>query len=204
MTTINVPTPAANLDDESRVGSPADEPQIKRWTIEEYESAIGTGIFDGQRLELLDGELIQMSPMYPPHARGIRLVQRALLKVFLPDHYTLQIQMPMKFIGANRPEPDIAVLAGPAEAHFDHPSTALLIVEVAHSSVEYDQKRKANKYAENGIADYWIVNIPQRQVEVYRNIAEQRYSAATVHKPGEAISPLAMPTASIGVADLLP
>ena len=105
----------------------------------------------------------------------------------------------------SEPEPDIAVLAGPASAHRQHPTTAMLLIEVSESSLPFDRSEKLPLYSRAGISDFWIVNLQNRQLEVYRNPqSDGTYAPPTILTPGQSVSPLAMPTASVAVADLLP
>jgi Uma2 family endonuclease len=109
------------------------------------------------------------------------------------------------------PDPDVAVIPGAPTPAGDYPTTALLVVEVSDTTLRHDRGRKARMYARAGIADYWIVNLVDGQVEVHReplyNPAKRpryQYTRITVVRPGDVLSPLAAPTGSIAVADLLP
>ena len=110
------------------------------------------------------------------------------------------------------PEPDLAVVAGTRRDYATgHPATALLVVEIADSSLAYDRTRKARLYAGARIADYWIVNLVERQLEIFRKPEPDpaadgawRYAARIIARPGEAVTPLALPAATIAVADILP
>lgn len=169
------------------------------------------GLFDSQRVELIDGEVIERSPHGSEHAAVIGLVQNALAKAFGPD-CLVRVQLPLTLDDASEPEPDVAVVSGsPRDYMRVHPTTALLIVEVTDSSLDYDTPRKANLYARSGTADYWFVNLPSSRVDVFRQpvadpdaeflhkYAEQRSFAADDFLP-----PLARPNVRIPVKDLLP
>jgi Uma2 family endonuclease len=109
----------------------------------------------------------------------------------------------------SEPEPDVSVVRGtPRDSLTDHPSKPDLVVEIADSSLRFDRTVKAMAYARAGVADYWIVDLRQRVVEVRREPVRagrrSRYARLVVAGPGEAISPLAAPGARIAVADLLP
>jgi Uma2 family endonuclease len=118
--------------------------------------------------------------------------------------------MPLALTDDSEPEPDVAVVTGnPREYRDAHPTTALLIVEVADATLPYDRERKANLYARAGIADYWIVNLLDRCLEVYRRptqagTANARYADRAVLPAETSIAPLATPDKSIAIADLLP
>src|SRR5262249_3117373 len=111
----------------------------------------------------------------------------------------------------SEPEPDLSVVPGGPRDYPEHPKTALLVVEVSDTTLWLDRTRKRPLYASAGLADYWIVNLVDRQVEVHRNpIADSaaplgfRYADVTIHGPGDFLSPLAAPSARVAVADLLP
>ncbi len=109
----------------------------------------------------------------------------------------------------SEPEPDLAVLRGsPRDWLADHPSTAALVVEIAETSLRFDRVVKGRVYAAAGIADYWIVNLRDRVVEVYREpirgTRRARYASAHLAHPGETLTPLAAPDARIAVDELLP
>lgn len=187
------------------------KPRALRWTVKEYLRVAELGAFRNQRVELIEGVIVKMPPMLSYHAATIRMSQRNLEDVFGPGHW-VRIQMPLQFGRRSAPEPDLAVVVGDAENFLSaHPSTALLIVEVSDSSLYYDRGRKASLYARAGIADYWIVNLVKRQLEVRRNpVADpaQRYgfgyADVTILTKADHVAPLAAPNARIAVAALLP
>jgi Uma2 family endonuclease len=175
----------------------------RRWTREEYERLVEEGYFQpGDRLELVDGVLYEMSPQKGYHAEGVSLVQYALHPLYSEGFY-LRIQMPMALSFDS--EPDIAVVPGrPGDYSPDHPTTAVLIVEVADSSLYHDRKRKASLYARTGIPEYWILNLVRGCLQVYRDPKDGVYTTRFVRRAGDTVSPLARPEASVPVASLLP
>ena len=111
----------------------------------------------------------------------------------------------------SEPEPDLAVVPGPMESYKDHPTTALLIVEVTDTTLRFDRGQKASLYARAGIKDYWIINIQDECVEVLREPVKDtdaplgwRYKSVVTFRPPATIAPLAKPEAVIAAADLLP
>jgi Uma2 family endonuclease len=187
--------------------------RLKRWTRSEYEHLIDLGVFqEDDRLELLGGELVVREPEGDPHALAIELVGDALRAAFGPG-WRVRVQLPVALDGESEPEPDYSVLRGtPREvAGRSIPSRPALIVEVADSSLALDRREKASLYARAGIPDYWIVNLVDRLLEVYREPTPAReapfgwrYGAEQSLLPGAFISPLAAPHARVAVADLLP
>ena len=179
--------------------------QLYRWSREEYERMVSFGIFHPEaRVELIDGELVEMTPQSSHHATAIRLVEDALREA-CPQGYDVRVQMPLAIDPDSEPEPGIAVVSGSPRDYRDaHPSTAVLIVEVADSSLPLDRERKKNMYGRNGIPEYWILNLPDGCLEVYRNPLGGFYHSLIVRHSQEAVSPLFCPLKNIGISELLP
>lgn len=188
------------------------EPQPFLWTRDEYYRASEAGVFQGVRVQLIGGEIIEMPAQKNWHLLGIDQTQDALKLAFGPQ-YWIRAQGTLDLSPLSVPDPDLAVVAGSRQSHTgpNNPTTALLIVEVSDTTLSYDRNRKASLYAASGIADYWILNLVDRQLEVYRDpVADAakpfgfRYASRTDLGPADTASPLAVPGASIAVADLLP
>ncbi len=186
---------------------------MRRWiTHEEFEALIESGVFaPEERLELIAGELTRREPVNTSHAVAIRLVQIALERV-LGEGYDVRPQLPLALSEFDMPFPDIAVVAGsPRDYLSQHPTTALLVVEVSEASLKTDREVKGSLYAKAGIPEYWIVNLKERVVEVYREPAEDAravygasYRQRMVLRPSEPVSPLFAPDATIAVEQLMP
>jgi Uma2 family endonuclease len=186
------------------------EPRTRRWTRAEYYKMADMGLFEGQRVELIDGEIIEMSPQKGPHAQSIGLTSDELRAAFGRGHWVRE-QLPLALGLSSDPEPDVSVVRGTARDYPDHPTSALLVVEVSDSSLGFDRSEKASLYAQAGIAEYWVLNLVDRQLEVRRSPVTDTtqphgfgYADMRVLKVGESISPLAAPQATIAVRDLLP
>lgn len=187
------------------------EPHTLLWTKTQYAVAAAAGAFDGTRVELINGEIIAMSPMTSRHAAVISLIVDTLKAAFGAGYY-IPAQTPLDLGDLSEPEPDVAVYTGHARDYLDHiPSHALLVVEVAETSLRYDRSVKATLYASAGIAEYWIVNLKDHTLEVYRDPTEYAtdspsygYKLTMRLLAADTVSPLAFPTAAIQVADLLP
>lgn len=186
--------------------------RTKHWTRVEYDRLIDLGAFrPGERLELVGGALLVCEPQGGPHFTAVGLVEDALRQVF-GTGWTVRARGPIALDEDSEPEPDLAVVPGSRRDHSrSHPSHPVLIVEVADSSLAFDRGDKAGLYARAGIADYWILDLSDRVLEVYREpvIASpaqygHRYGATITLGPRDMVSPLAAPTAAILVADLLP
>lgn len=185
------------------------EPQTLRLKKRDYYTMAEAGIFDGRRVELLDGEVIVMPPMGDRHALAIVNGTYILPPLFGSTH-TVRVQLPLDF-GDSQPEPDFAIVAGNYRTIAKHPTTALLVIEVAEKTLVLDQTRKARLYASRGIADYWIVNLNDNLLEVRRKPTRDadskslwRYDDVQTVSSGQSIAPLAFPRKKIKVADLLP
>ena len=184
----------------------------RKWTRLEYDRLVEADILGPEhRIELLGGEMIVKEPQHSPHATAIQLVQRALDPAFGPG-WSVRPQLPIALDEESEPEPDVCVVPGdPRMYRHAHPERPVLIVEVSLSRLGFDRERKGSLYARAGIADYWIVNLPDRRVEVYREpVADSaapfgwRYGRVITLGPDERVSPLAAPAAAIAVVDLLP
>jgi len=180
------------------------EPEI-RTTREDFVRMVEAGVFRDRRVELVDGVVYEMTPQLSPHASAIRRSRRALQAVFSPEEYEVDAQLPLDLSGRDMPEPDLAVVPREATDYYaSHPTGAVLVVEVADTSLSHDRKRKGRMYAEAGVEDYWILNLAQDVLEVYRNPTEGDYRTRRILRRGEQIAPLARPDALIAVDDLLP
>jgi len=196
---------------EEAVIAPPTRPPKRLFTREEYHRAAELGLFrPDERLELIEGEVMQkVSPQSRPHAMSIEAAAEALGKAFGAG-YHVQQEKPISVPGANEPEPDIVVLRGSWRDYTQHPkhTDAVLVLEVADTSLAYDQRQKADYYAQAGILDYWVLNLHRRVLEVRRDPAligdQYEYRTLLILTPGMEVSPLAMPQAVIRVDDLLP
>jgi Uma2 family endonuclease len=167
----------------------------------DYNCLVESGHFVDERLELLGGVLVKMSPQQPSHASAVQKLNAQLQKQ-LGDRFILRAQLPLALSDDSEPEPDIAVVA---LGNYDreHPSTALLVIEVSDSSLRKD-RRKAAIYAAAGVAEYWIVNLSERTVEVCTIASGDRYAEARTFHEGDVVRPLALPEVEIAVSEILP
>lgn len=163
------------------------------------------GLFSpAARLELIGGEIWEMAAHTSLHAAAISLLQRRLDRSIDASHH-LRVQLPLALTDESEPEPDIAVVIGDPEDYWNkHPNSAILIAEVAYSSLDHDQERKRRLYASCRIPEYWILNLNERQLEVYREPQQNDYQARLILTAGAAVAPLSHPSEKIEVASLLP
>ncbi|MCO6479553.1 MAG: Uma2 family endonuclease [Phaeodactylibacter sp.] len=165
--------------------------QRKLFTIEDYHKMADVGILEpGGRWELIKGEIIKMTPIKSAHSGIVTFLLERLI-IELHKKYTVIGQNPVAFDRYSEPEPDIVVAAYRKDSYrsgHPTPSKVSLIIEVADSSLEYDRSTKKELYAEAGIPEYWIVNIPDKQLEVFRLPAGSDYEKKEVLLPGEKVT----------------
>jgi Uma2 family endonuclease len=190
----------------------ADTLRIKRWTRVEYDQLIEKGVFGPEdRIELLGGALVVREPQGSPHAMGIRMAEEALRRVFAAG-WDVRGQLPVALDDDSEPEPDISVVPGSfRDYQHGHPPRAVLIVEVAESSLSLDRALKGSLYARARVPDYWIVNLVERVLEVHRDPAPDaaarygwRYSVVATLRASDTVTPRAAPDSPISVVDLIP
>src|SRR5713226_5816434 len=186
--------------------------QIRRWKRVEYEQLVERGIFlPGERIELIDGLLVVAEPQSSLHFTAVRLVERALARAFGAG-WDVRAQGPIALDDTSEPEPDVAVVRGELRDYVEaHPADPVLVVEVSITSLDFDRVHKSSLYARAGRPEYWIVNLVDRVLEVYREPAASpsapyRWDYGTMEAlgPSDSVSPLTAPAARIAVADLLP
>jgi len=175
---------------------------LHRWTRAEYEQMAASGLFEpGRRVELIDGFIFDMTPQSSFHATAVHLAA-AVLQASLPGVY-LRIQSPLALGADSLPEPDVAAVPGSPRDYLEsHPAAALLVVEVADSSLPHDRQRKLPLYAGAGIPETWILT--RNALEVYRQPEGAEYRSVRVLRRGDTVATLANPDGLIAVADLLP
>jgi Uma2 family endonuclease len=186
--------------------------RTRRWTRREYDQLVESGFFrEGDRVELLAGQLMVAEPQGARHMAAIHLAAEALRRAF-GDGWYVRVQGPIALDDESEPEPDLAVVAGGPRDHATaHPAGPALVVEVAEWSLATDRRDKAGLYARSGVADYWIVNLPDGVLEVHRDPgpaagAPHGWTYRDVQRlpSGERVFPLAAPFSAVAVADLLP
>ena len=187
--------------------APTDPAAPARWTAEEYLALVDRGVLGpDDRVELLEGVIVSMAPHNVPHAAGVGRVENALHRA-IGDRAVVRVQLSLPLGAHSVPEPDAMILPGPIE-NYDHahPTTALLVVEVADSSLKQDRLTKRAIYAAAGILDYWIVNLPDACVEVRRTPEPEtrRYKNVSIFRRGDTLEVAALPGVRIAVSDLLP
>ncbi len=181
-----------------------DLPQ-RRWTVDEYHRMVAAGILTARdRVELLDGQIIEMVPQEPPHASTTSSFGNDFVVLFAGKAWVRQ-QLPITIAPNSEPEPDVAVVKLDSQRYRDchpTPTDVYLLVEVADSSLNYDRTRKVKAYARAKIPEYWIVDVNQRQLLVFREPQADRYQVEQVLGVADAIAPIAFPEIAIQLSDL--
>jgi Uma2 family endonuclease len=195
--TDNAPRDVADVVEES--------PRLRPFTREEFYRLGEEGIFrPDERVELIEGVIYTMPPPGPEHCADVSDLSQVLRAVFGVE-YMVREEKPVT-LPTGEPLPDIAVVVSSPEYRKRQPGAAdiRLIVEVAASSQKFDRATKVALYAKSGIADYWIVNLRERRIEVYREPDGATYKSVQVFGPGESVEPLAAPGKAVNVSEVLP
>ena len=180
---------------------------IRKWTVKEYHKLGQMGFFHPEeRVELLSGNIIKMSAKGTAHTSALGRTDRLLQNLF-GNLAWVRMQDPIALDDNSEPEPDIALVRiDPFDyaTHHPTPSEVYLIIEVADSSLTFDREIKAKAYARSGIADYWVLNVNERQLHVFREPAENGYQSELILGEYGSISPLQFPTMNIAIQAMLP
>lgn len=160
-------------------------------TVDEYHKMAEVGIFDeDDRVELINGEIIEMSPIGSIHTSRVKRIMRLFHSMPNVEKYLVSVQDPI-FLGKySEPEPDLAILHFRADFYEEkhpEPKDILLVIEVSDTSLGYDREVKKPLFAAAAIPELWIVNIEDEQVEVYTNPANGNYTSRQDFKRGETI-----------------
>lgn len=182
-------------------------PTTRLWTIDEYYRMAEVGIIaPDERVELIDGEVISMASKKPPHVLVSELASEALRRL-LGDVAYIRTQDPVHLSDRSEPEPDIAVVVPPLRRYFDHHPYAeeiFLIIEVADATLEFDLKRKVGVYARSQIQDYWVVDVNQNQIHIFREPVAGMYVKIDVMDEQDTIRLLAFPDIEVAFQEFFP
>ena len=182
-----------------------------KWTCDDFYGMENLPSLQGQKSLLIDGEILVMPPPSVLSSISHGLVETLLRTVFPSDQYWVRSQLGLYFGINTDPVPDIAVVAGTPRMIARHPNTALLVVEIADTSFAYDTGDKASLYAAAGIADYWVIDVNDRRLHLFRDPRPDpaaKYGASfaqvSVLLPADTVAPLAAAAHAVTVGDLLP
>lgn len=179
---------------------------IRLLTVEEYHRMAEIGILEAdERVELLAGQIVKMAAKGTAHGAAIART-RILLENRLVAQVLVRLQDPVRLDDCSEPEPDISVVIPDTLYYEDHhptPSEIYLIVEVADTTLRTDCGIKAKIYAESGIADYWVLDVNNRQLHVFREPSQDGYQSRVILADGDSISLLQFPDCSFFVREML-
>ena len=177
-----------------------------RFTVDEFYRMVEIGVIPPQtRVELIEGQIIDMLPIGPFHS-GILNELAEIFTLAADAKWIVTVQSPLRLDEQTAPQPDLMLLR-PPHSQYRHahptPEDVLLLIEVADSSLTYDRATKLPQYARANVAEVWIVNLPERKVEIHREPDFGAYQSTESRQPGEQITPAACPKAVISIGDLL-
>lgn len=182
-----------------------------RFTVDEYFRMSDAGVFDGRRVELIEGRIVRMHAQAHPHRWCLSKARRRFDSLFPPNKFWVVVQGTLLLGRYGAPDPDIHVFAVPEGTPEQQLPVPFVVVEVSDTTYRKDSGLKLRQYASAGIQDYWIVNLKQRQIEVYRKpegssgkSQRWRYADVQEFKNGEEIAFLAYPQIKIAVDEVLP
>mgnify|MGYP001554247754 CR=1 FL=1 len=183
---------------------PTKSATLRRWTAKEYLRLAHLGFFNGQRVELIAGRIIKMSPIYNAHAAVVTRLTR-YFSVLPEERFWVRTQATLHLF-SNLPEPDLAVVSGPLSTAGTFPTSALLVIEVSDSTLRFDRGVKLSLYAKAAIPEYWIVNLNDCSVECLANPARLAkasiYGQRVLKRGDELLSPACFPELHFPVAAL--
>jgi Uma2 family endonuclease len=169
----------------------------------EYDRMVDLGLLEGEKVELLKGFIVRMSPTGVPHASVVQWLNRRLvLALSGSGRAEIRVQAPLAASDDSEPEPDVAVVA-PHDFRDAHPTTAYFVIEVSESSLRFDRAEKAEIYAAAGIEEYWIVDTRHELVEVHTDIVDGLYTRVTPYHRGQTLAPRAFPDVVLKVDEIL-
>lgn len=173
---------------------------IRRLRRTEYEQLAALGCFEGERVELIDGVLVSMSPQSPRHTFVIRRLTHILVRA-VGERAEVQVQGPLVVSEISEPEPDVALVRPGLRS--EHATRAFLVVEVADSSLRRDRESKARLYASIGVPEYWIVNLVDGVVEIATEPGADGYGRVTRHGREDTLRLVVFPDITVAVDDIL-
>ena len=187
--------------------SMAAEPIRRLFTTDDYHAMVESGILsEDDRVELIEGEIWQMSPIGPPHVSRVARLDHVLQRRLEDGAAVVFVQSPIHLDDLSEPQPDLALLRFRDDSYaagLPAPPDILLIVEVADTTVQHDRRVKMDLYARHGLPEAWLWDLPRSVIEVYRDPSSQGYREILTFRRGDRISPLAFPDLMIELDAIL-
>jgi Uma2 family endonuclease len=182
--------------------------RLKYWTVQDYYRMSELGILDpNERTELIDGQIIIMTAKGTPHVMTLRLLANVLENALRDKSVFVSTQDPILLDNFSEPEPDLAIVKGTILDYTEHhpvPDDIYLVIEVADSTLKQDCEVKDKLYARSSIAEYWVVDLKNRQVHIFRDPTPTGYTSQLILTETHSVSPLAFPDLSLSIASILP
>jgi Uma2 family endonuclease len=175
-----------------------------KWSIDRYHQAIDAGIFDGKSVELLRGEIVIMAPEREPHAY-YNTETADYLRNLLGEQVKIRDAKPITLPNNSEPKPDIAIVKPLGRTYLEHhpyPDDIFWLIEFSQATIDKDMGKKKTIYAEAGIQEYWLVNLKNLHLKVFRDLTDNKYTEELTLTTG-IISSLAFPNIKIEVERLL-
>lgn len=183
------------------------EPVPHRFTVEEYHRMAAAGVFgEDDRVELLEGEIVETTPIGSRHAASVNQLTE-LFGDRLRRRVVVSVQNPVRLGTHSEPQPDVALLRLRPDRYAGRhpgPEDVLLLVEVADTTRRWDREHKVPLYAGAGVGEVWLVDVGAEELEVFRGAEGGGYREVTLARPGETVAPDALPDVVLDVAELLP
>ena len=175
-----------------------------KWSLQDYHQMIEVGLLDERKVELVNGEIIEMSPEGAPHSSYCGEIAEYLRRI-LGDRAKVREAHPITLANNSEPEPDLAIVRNRATLYRDrhpHPKDIFWLIEVANSTLVKDLCMKRDLYASAEIEEYWVLNLQASTLVVFRDLTKSGYQSETTFTTG-IIFPLAFPDLSIDIQQLL-
>jgi Uma2 family endonuclease len=183
------------------------QPPIHRFNIAEYEAMARHGILrPDDRVELITGEIVEMPPVGNHHIAAVTALVETFYRLLPQGAATIMSQQPIPLLPDSMPEPDVMLLRHREDCYLDRRATSndvLLVVEVAEGTLRYDRTTKLRLYAGAGVSEYWIVNLNDGMLELYRDSRAETYASARIARAAESVAPSAFPECRLRVGAML-
>jgi Uma2 family endonuclease len=181
---------------------------LKRWTVEDYHRMGELGMIHAdERTELIAGQVLFMAAKGTPHVTALRLLAIALDALLADLPFFVSTQDPIQLDDFSEPEPDCAIVQGSILDYANRhpcPSDIAFVVEVADSTLKYDTEVKDKLYSQSGITDYWVLDLKNRQLHVFRNPTPTGYTSHLILTEPNQITPIAFPHITLNLTNILP
>jgi Uma2 family endonuclease len=179
------------------------EVAVRRISVDEYYKMAEVGILKpDERVELIDGEIVQMSPIGIRHMKCVNRFTKFLARA-VPNDVVVSIQNPIRLSENDEPQPDIVLARNIGGNEPFRPKDVLLVIEISETTYDFDRNVKVPRYAEEGIAEVWVANLPEETIESFSEPVNGVYTVVRVYRVGEKLRPILLPSVVVDVAEML-